>query len=282
MYVVVDIGGTNTRVAGSSDHVELDAPVTAETPNDYLDGLELLCAAALKAAAGARISAVAIGVPGVLSRDKRILVNAANLPNWNGVALAKDIEARLGAPALLENDTALVGLGEAIVGAGKGSAILAYVTISTGVNGARIVDGRIDRATYGFEIGEQFIDAGALTFEELVSGFAIARRFGVEPRALGADHPVWEELAATTARALHNTIAHWSPDRIVIGGAMMSEIGISIDRVAAHLRALPKKNPALPELARATLGDYGGLWGALARLRQDGRTSPLDAGGTSA
>lgn len=269
MYVVVDIGGTKTRVAGSSDLAELTEAVILKTPGEYGDGLELLRGAALKAAAGDRIHAVAIGVPGVLSRDKRVLVNAPNLPIWNGATLAEDVEASLGAPVVLENDTALVGLGEATAGAGQGSAILAYVTISTGVNGARIVDGRIDRATYGFEIGEQYIDAGARNFEELVSGSAIARRFGVEPRALGAHHPVWDELAATTARALHNTIAHWSPDRIVMGGAMMSEIGISIDRVSAHLRALPRKNPSLPDVVHAKLGDYGGLWGALARLRQE-------------
>lgn len=281
MYVVADVGGTKTRIAGVFSPAELTEPAIAETPSDYRDALEFLCAAASKAAAGARIRGVAIGVPGVLSRDKRILVNAANLQKWNGAALADDIEARLGAPVLLENDTALVGLGEASIGAGKGSAILAYVTISTGVNGVRIVDGRIDRATYGFEIGEQFIDGGALNFEELVSGAAIARRFGAEPRTLGADHPVWDELAAITARALHNTIAHWSPDRIVMGGAMMSEIGISIDRIATHLQALPHKNPALPDIVRAKLGDCGGLWGALATLRQEGDRRPAAAGSSS-
>ncbi|MGZ9102433.1 MAG: ROK family protein, partial [Rhodoplanes sp.] len=85
--------------------------------------------------------------------------------------------------------------------------------------------------------------------------------------ALGKGHPMWDELAWITARALHNTIAHWSPDRIVIGGSMMNEIGIPIDRIWTHLQALPRKNPALPEVVHATLGDFGGLWGGLARLR---------------
>ncbi|AZG75270.1 ROK family protein [Methylocystis rosea] len=281
MYVVVDIGGTKTRVAGSSDLAGLTEAVILKTPSDYRDAPELLRAAALKAAAGDRIFAVVIGVAGVLSRDKRILVNAPNLPIWNGATLAADVEASLGAPVLLENDTALVGLGEATAGAGQGSAILAYVTISTGVNGARIVDGRIDRATYGFEIGEQYIDAGALNFEELVSGRAVANRFGAEPCALGKDHPIWDELAKITARALHNAIAHWSPDRIVMGGSMMREIGISIEQTATYLRALPRKNPALPDIVHATLGDYGGLWGALARLRQGGKGASCCAKGNS-
>ena len=268
MYVVVDIGGTKMRLAGSKNLGAFVAPQIVASAQDYRKGLETLREATVKASEGAPVEAIVIGLPGVLSRDKRVLIHAPNLPQWSGAAIADDVEAMLGARVILENDTALVGLGEATAGAGKGSAILAYVTISTGANGARIVDGEIDRAAYGFEIGEQYVDSSEQTFEELVSGHAIGARFGVPPRELGKDHPVWEELARTTARALHNTIAHWSPDRIVMGGAMMSDIGIPIDRIEAHLKALPRKNPALPDIVHASLGDYGGLWGGIARLRR--------------
>ncbi|MGZ9116912.1 MAG: ROK family protein, partial [Methylocystis sp.] len=211
MHVVIDIGGTKTRLAGAHDLGAFVAPVVSDTPQDYRAALDVFRAAVKEASAGAPIEGVVIGAPGVLSRDKRVLVHAPNLPNWNGAELADDIESVLGARAVLENDAALVGLGEATSGAGKGSAILAYVTISTGVNGARIVDGQIDRTTWGFEIGEQYVDDAARTFEELVSGRAIAARFNIPPRALGKGHPMWDELAWITARALHNTIAHWSP-----------------------------------------------------------------------
>jgi predicted NBD/HSP70 family sugar kinase len=50
-------------------------------------------------------------------------------------------------PARLESCAELAEMGRT----GKGPAIIAYITISTGVNGVRIVDGEIDRATYGFE-----------------------------------------------------------------------------------------------------------------------------------
>ncbi len=174
MHVVIDIGGTKTRLAGAHDLGAFLQPVIFDTRQNYREALDALYAAAVKVSAGASIEDVAIGVPGVLSRDKRVLVHAPNLLKWNGAAIADDIEGALGAPVVLENDTALVGLGEATEGAGKGSAILAYVTISTGVNGVRIVDAQIDRATYGFEIGEQFVDDSTRTFEELVSGRAIA------------------------------------------------------------------------------------------------------------
>ena len=273
MFIVSDIGGTRTRVAGSRDLDGFGEPAIFDTPQDYRAALDRLMRAIENIGQGEQIENIAIGAPGVISRDRRTLIHAPNLPKWDGAAIAKDVEGALGAPAILENDAALVGLGEATVGAGKGAAIIAYITISTGVNGVRIVDGEIDRATYGFEIGEQYlgIDAKAHTFEELVSGRAINERFGLHPRELGKAHPVWEELAQVTARALHNTIAYWSPERIVIGGSMMNEIGISIDRIRTHLEALPRKNPSLPELVHAILGDVGGLRGGLARLRKERR-----------
>ncbi len=271
MHVIIDIGGTKTRLAGSRVLAKFGAPRIFDTPRDYATALARIVEAVESVGEGELIEKVAIGAPGVISRDRRRLIYAPNLPSWDGAAIADDVERALGARVTLENDTALVGLGEATAGAGNGSAILAYITISTGVNGVRIVDGDIDRATYGFEIGEQYLgaDATARTFEQLVSGRAISERFGAHPRELGKDHPVWEELSQITARALHNTIAYWSPERIVIGGSMMNEIGIPIDRVGAHLEALPRKNPALPEIIHAALGDVGGLWGGLARLRKE-------------
>ncbi|WP_424363339.1 ROK family protein [Methylocystis parvus] len=269
MLIVIDIGGTKTRIGRADEPDALASVEVFHTLHNYREGLHAVVDA-VKRIAGGKPRGVAVGAPGVLSLDKRRIVNAPNLPDWNGAALADDLEAALGAPVILENDTALVGLGEAAVGAGKGAAIVAYVTISTGVNGARIVDGALDRAAFGFEIGEQFMgcDAKARTLEELVSGRAIEARFGTLPASLGKDHPVWEELAEIVAIGLHNAIAYWSPHRLVLGGSMMRDVGIRLDRVEARLAALKRKNPVLPELRRASLNDLGGLWGGLVRLRE--------------
>jgi predicted NBD/HSP70 family sugar kinase len=268
MLIAIDIGGTKTRI-GRADGADALASVDIfHTFHAYREGLDALVDA-VKRLAGRKPRGVVVGAPGVLSRDKRRIVNAPNLPDWNGAALADELESALGAPVIMENDTALVGLGEATVGAGKGAAIVAYMTISTGVNGARIVDGVLDCAAFGFEIGEQLMgrDANACTLEELVSGRAIEDRFGAPPASLGEDHPVWEEVAEIVAIGLHNTIAYWSPERIVLGGSMMGDVGIRLDRVEARLAALKRKNPVLPELRRAALDDLGGLWGGLVRLK---------------
>ncbi|PPD07857.1 MAG: hypothetical protein CTY36_04520 [Methylocystis sp.] len=269
MFIVVDIGGTKTRVARSRDLETLDQTVIVATPNDYRSGRDRLIALAQELSGGERVEALAVGAPGVISRDRRTLMHAPNLAGWDGASLVDDLQHVLGAPVILENDTAMVGLGEATFGAGRGATILAYVTVSTGVNGARIVDGVIDRAIFNFEIGEQILGTvlDAPTLEDLVSGHAIGERFGAPPESLAKDHPVWEELARIVAIGLHNTVAYWSPDRFVIGGSMMKEVGVSIDRTRSALLLLRRKNPTIPDIVHASLGDLGGLWGGLARLR---------------
>ena len=49
---------------------------------------------------------------------------------------------------------------------------------------------------------------------------------------------------------------------------MFNEIGIPVERVSAHLGAIMKKLPELPQIVHASLGDLGGIHGGLARLRQ--------------
>jgi hypothetical protein len=53
----------------------------------------------------------------------------------------------------------------------------------------------------------------------------------------------------------------------VVGGSMMGEAGIPLERVNVYLERVKRVNPALPEIVSASLGDLGGLWGGLACLR---------------
>jgi predicted NBD/HSP70 family sugar kinase len=270
MYIAADIGGSKMRIAGSDDLKNFSDPVILNTPQEYEAGIALFTQHVVAMTGGAPIKAVGAGIAGGLSQDKKTLIKARNLPLWSGHAIAADLEKAVSAPVHLENDTALVGLGEVVAGAGKGASIVVYITVSTGVNGARIVDGVIDRAHFGFEIGGQYLAMGAdqRTLEELISGSAIGEKYGKSPRDIEKDSPVWEELAGIFAYGLHNTILHWSPDRVVLGGSMFNEIGIPVERVHFHLSGIMRKFRELPEIVHSSLGDLGGIHGALARLKQ--------------
>lgn len=266
MYIVADIGGTKMRIAGSRDLRSIGEPVILDTPREYEAGIALLCDSAKQIASDGAIEAFAAGVPGALSEDKRTLIGARHLPLWKGRDLAGGLEKAFSAPTYLENDTAQVGLGEAMFGAGAGKSVVLYMTVSTGVNGVRIIDRAIDRGHS--EVGGQYLNVSdsPRSLEDLISGSAISEKYGVHPKEIEKDSPVWEELARITAFGVHNSILHWSPDIVVLGGSMFNEIGIPVPRVELHVKSIMRKLPKAPPIVHAKLGDVGGLWGGIARL----------------
>lgn len=274
LYLVFDIGGTKTRIALSEDGNTFAEPVIFDTPKDFDDGMARIASEVGRIKGDRQIIAAAGCASGPLDRAKERFVNSPHLPGWIGKPLAKKLSEVIGAPVYLENDSAIVGLGEAVAGAGKGYPIVAYITVSTGVGGVRIVNGVIDVSTAGFEPGHQIIDAGkglmradeppfpGITLESYISGTSVETRYHKKPYEI-TDADFWDRMARLLAYGLNNTIVHWSPDVVVIGGSMMKKIGIPVDRVRKHLEGILHIYPQLPVIVKAELGDIGGLYGAL-------------------
>lgn len=278
MYILFDIGGTNMRIALSKDGETFGEPRIIETPKDFDAGMLALKGIATELLGGEKLLAAGGGIAGTLSRDRTKFLNGPHLQGWNGKPIKAALEEALGAPAFIENDTAIVGLGEAVAGSGRNHSIVVYMTVSTGVGGVRIVDKTIDVSAMGFEPGHQIIDADGtlyktsvcgtgLDFESAISGTAISARYGKKPYEI-TDEAFWEEMARILAYGLNNTIVHWSPDIVVIGGSMMKKIGIPVDRVRAHLKGILSIFPELPAIEHSELGDIGGLHGALYYVKQ--------------
>lgn len=278
-YLLFDIGGTNMRVAFARDDENFGDPMIVPTPQDFDEGIATVARIAKELSGGEKITAAGGGIAGVFSRDRTMFLNGPHLKGWNGKPIKRALEESLGAPTFVNNDTAIVGLGEAVAGAGKGHSIVAYLTVSTGVGGVRIVNGSIDISVMGFEPGHQIIDAGGalhqtsvggngIDLEGYISGTAITERYGKKPREI-TDERFWDEMARLLAYGLNNTIVHWSPDIVVIGGSMMNTVGIPIDRVRVHLNEILHIYPELPLIEHSTLGDVGGLYGALRYVKQN-------------
>ncbi|HEY4510544.1 MAG TPA: hypothetical protein VJJ73_01775, partial [Candidatus Paceibacterota bacterium] len=61
----------------------------------------------------------------------------------------------------------------------------------------------------------------------------------------------------------------------VIGGSMVvKEVGISVQKVEAYLKKVMKIFPEVPPIKRAELGDFGGLHGCLATLKNSSSRLP--------
>jgi len=258
-YIVFDIGGTNMRVARATDE-KLEEIAKIPTPQAPGEGMEQFTTL-VKSLAGERaIDAIAGCLPGEMDGD--IIREMPNIPQWAGLSLKEHLTRLTPAPVSIVNDAGCVGLGEQAFGAGRGSSIMMYITVSTGVGGARIVDGVIDRAAIGFHPGKQLVNG--VDLEGQVSGKAVAKKFGIHPKDLDSLEER-EKLADILTTGLYNSAVHWSPDTIVVGGSMIVGLNpIPLDRVAADLGRRIGMFAKSPKVVMAALKDDGGLQGARA------------------
>lgn len=83
-----------------------------------------------------------------------------HVPGWEDTPLQQILEDEFGAPAGVDNDANIAALGEQRFGAGQGYSSLLYITVSTGVGGGWILDGRPWRGggSLAGEIGHTSID----------------------------------------------------------------------------------------------------------------------------
>ena len=277
-YILFDIGGTNTRVAKSVDLNSFSEAKKYNTPaDDFNVGIGTL-KAAIKELCPGGVTAIGGGIRGPLNKFKTGILSDTKLNGWANKNIVAELKKEFSnAPVHLENDTAVVGLGEATYGAGVGSEIMAYHTVSTGVGGVRIRHGKIDESTIGFEPGKQIIDIDRSvlgkekvnSLENIISGDALEESRGVKPFEIPQTDEVWNHLAFYLSRGLRNTIAYWSPDRIVLGGSMIvGDPRILLADIVNYTRESLGSELPCPEIVDATLQDDGGLYGAMAFLKQ--------------
>ncbi|MBU0731954.1 ROK family protein [Patescibacteria group bacterium] len=246
MYLLFDVGGTNTRVAVSQNGRSLKDVVIFKTSKNYKQGLENLIMAGKALAGGNKIKAVAGGMAGILSLDKKKIFVAPNLPKWNRQPIYSDLHKAFRCPVLIENDADMAGLGEAHYGAGKGYGIIGYLTISTGIGGCRVTDGRLDKSYLGFEPGFQIVE--------------------YKKRNLTYFEPYTDNKKL--AVGIHNAIVFWSPEILILGGGRMNDPKIKISGIKKQLKKTLAIFPKLPEIKKAELGDLGGLFGALLLIKR--------------
>jgi glucokinase len=259
----LDVGGTKLA-AGVVDgagrvHSWVSAPSHVEDGPDAVIGRHLELARAAVDAAGASwtdVAAVGIGCGGPLDPFRGIVESPLHLPGWHDVPIVGMVEAALGRPAVVDNDATAGALGEYWFGAGRTRGVrhLVYLTLSTGVGGGLILDGRVYRGAAGNagELGHLTIDhhgrpcacgrRGCL--EAYVSGTNIARRArealeGPAPSSLRALESVtardvstaaaagdplaariWNETTAILGTAVATILDVFNPQLVVLGGGV--------------------------------------------------------------
>ena len=274
--ILFDIGGTKTRITITKD---TDFTVSKfDTPKDPKQFIETIKDTVADLDSKTKITAIAGGIRGRLNESKTALRDDSVLKKWLDFPLCEELTKAISVPAVLENDTAVAGLGEAVYGAGKEFDYVVYHTISTGVGGVKIEHGKVDEASLGFEPGHQILDIDRTvlgeditpTLENLVSGTAIEERMGVKPYEIDQDDTLWDTLAGYLGQGLRNSILYWSPEIIVLGGSMIiGDPKILIEDIRKHTVAALDGFTEAPYITTAKLGDDAGLYGALALAKQN-------------
>jgi glucokinase len=247
------------------------------------------------------LRAIGIGAAGLVNDTLGLVHTSPNLPGWRDYPLKQAVESALGKPVFLINDAHAAAVGELHFGAGKGCRHFVYVTVSTGIGGGLVLNGRIYEGCGGLagELGHMVIDdQGPMCkcgnrgcWEMLASGKALAveaRRliqegeptsilhYAVDAESVDA-RAVEQAAAAGDALALSlisraayylgvglgNIINVFNPERIVIGGGL-SNIGdrLLLPAYAEAGRRAFKQPFDTVKFARAALGRDSGVIGA--------------------
>ncbi len=222
MILAIDIGGTKTLVAVFDDNKKLVEQIKIPTSKDYSDFLTSLEATKDKLTTK-RFFAGAIGTRGIVDRKNGMLIRDSML-GWQNKHESEDFKKIFNCNFTIENDANLAGLSEAHLVGDKYKKIY-YITVSTGIGGIAIVDGKFDPNTVDQEPGKMIYPHGGKIkyWEDLASGKALVEKYGKKASEIN-DPKIWEEYCEYLTIGIINISAITTSECLIIGGGVGSHL----------------------------------------------------------
>jgi len=285
MILAIDLGGTRTKVGVVDNDIVLTQE-TFDTAPTADAALAAITEGARSVLRDATPEGVAMCAPGLIDEGGVIVSLPGKLEGIEGRDLCGGLTKEFGVRAIVVNDAAAYGAGEATAGAGKGFERVVVVTIGTGVGVSVMHRGTpITPGVFGGGIVGGFIPIAALTsgphdtsgntgtIEALCAAQRIAERCGTETvrdaydafergdeqARIGID-AYKEDLTRALVALAH---AH-TPGCIVLGGGPITATTPLLQGLADAVNARLYGTYRV-ELRRAALADSAALVGC-ARL----------------
>ena len=275
--IAIDLGGTKVAAA----HVDADGNMRARS-EEPVDAKDVIAQIVRLAKSAGDADAIGVAVPGLVRRDGSVW--APNVPGWDRVPLAGELNKRLAIPAFVESDRNAVVLGEAWRGAARGKSDVIVLIVGTGIGAGILSAGRLIRGAHELSgcagwmvVTDETNDATASSgsLEALLAGPALARACNAPHAAEAADRArrgdphariVFDRAAERLGFAIANLVSLFDPEVIVLTGGIANagDLLLSVARAAAASRAQPLSFPSV-EIVISTLGTEANLLGA-ARL----------------
>lgn len=272
MYGAIDIGGTKTLVAVFSQDGKVVEKYKFPTSQNYSQFIKELTQVVQKLKTK-HFTYTVVAMPGLPDRKLGLGVAFGNLP-WEQVPLQKDVESIFQCPVRLENDAKLAALSEANLIKNEFKKVL-YVTVSTGIGGGIVINGKIDPNFEDIELGQMIVEhQGKLQrWEDFASGRAIVEKFGKRASDI-KDASTWYIIARNLAVGINTLIATLDPEVIVIGGGVGSSLVKFKDRLEEELRIYETPLTPIPPIRQAQRAEEAVIYGcyALAKVHDEGIT----------
>jgi fructokinase len=289
VYGGIETGGSKWRCAVGSGPDDLRATETVPTTTPA-ETIERVVAFFEREGP---VEAVGIGsfgpLDGKVSSPTWGHITTTPKPGWAHTDVGQAIQRRLSVPVAFDTDVNAAAFGEHLWGAAQGLDTFCYITVGTGIGGGGMARGKLLHGLVHPEFGHMRIPhdreadpfAGVCPYhgdcwEGLASGRAIEARWGQPAVELAGEDAVWELEACYLALGLVCVICVLSPERIVIGGGVMSAPGLLplVRREIATLMNGYLDNAAVGDgiadyLTLPRLGSLSGVLGGIG-LARDG------------
>ncbi len=240
----VDIGGTKVaggvvdragRILHRARAQTPDRSTSARAVEDAI--VDVVHALVRATGESARVRAVGVGAAGWVSNDRSTVLFSPHL-SWRSEPLRERLRTRISVPVIVDNDANAAAWAEWRFGAAQGESALVMITLGTGIGGAIVRDGHLDRGRWGLagEFGHmQVVPDGHRCecgnrgcWEQYASGTALVREArsmidagsplsrDLDDRWRGDGGPLTGPLVTAAARAGDRTavellaeVGHW-------------------------------------------------------------------------
>ncbi len=270
MYLGIDIGGTKTLVASLSETGEIQDSRRFPTSQDYDQFLGDLGTQLKELELTGDFQACA-AVPGLLDRDKGTVIALGNLP-WRDKPIRDDISGLIGGKeVVIENDSQLAALSEALLIKDRYTNVL-FLTVSTGIGGNLVQNGRLATALLDAEIGKMpLLYEGKIThWEDFAGGRGVVQRLNKKASEI-TDPEEWRQVGEPIAYGLGAACSVLQPEAIILGGSVGTYAEKYSDTIqkylAEHLHPVVRQPKAILAAQRP---DEAVIYGCYELLRQGG------------
>lgn len=295
--ISVDLGGTQWRVALINEEYSIitkEVGITSKlsTPHKIIQLISKVIKLILKENSIHDLSGIGVCFPGPFNEQKKEKIVLPNLPLWSNIDIKELFQTYLNFPLFFENDANAAVLGEQLFNKSKN---LVYITISTGIGSACILDNKLIKGSQGkaLELGHIPLDSNGPIcscgkkghLEAFASGSAIEREFkrllfnrkdsvlsnnsDINTKKIFEAALKNDSLAKEVFKSTGNYIGHallilipiLNPEKIIFGGGVSNAFDFFIESIQLKLTELMPTFKNSIVICKSKLGDNSGLLG---------------------